>query len=986
MSARPSVFGLPPGVDFADAFVNGLPLWLEDDRPEALARTTVFVNTQRAARRLKDLFAKRGNLLAPRIRVITDIASDLTIDMAPGPVETTAARTLRALQLVRALIDRYPELAPPADAFDLAQSLTAVFADIEASGQDLTCLERIVEDDLAIHWLASRRFLEALGDLWPEHPGEMAMGSDIRQHAAVLALERSWTTDPPQDPVLVIGSTGSRTTTAAFMHLVARLPKGAIVLPGFDVHLNARSIDALTPKDDDPGSPDHPQSVLVALVNRLEQGWKDVAPWPGAPSGHDARSPLVSLALRPAPITDEWRKQGETLVPSPDAALEGLALMEAPNDRVEAAAISIVLRNALETGKTSALITTDATLSRRVSANLNRWGIVPDESAGRPLTLAPAGTLLSFILGAAATPIPTTDILTLLKHPLVAMAGPRGPYLHKLQNFERKTLRHAGPGIDAALLQQRAPEGWADWLSHALDPLRDLLHEALLADRISAHIAAADRLALGPDAEADAETPLWKDKADPAVRAVLDMLADAGNLTGTTVSMAEYQTILVSALAGEQYREEAFRPHPGIAIWGTLEARTQSADVLVLGGLNEGTWPKAPTVDPWLNRPMRRKAGLPVPDLFIGLSAHDFQQAVCHAEVTLSRSLRQGDAPAVPSRWLTRIENFLGGIAGGQQAWAEAKSRGAITIGQAEALERSDVPVSPATRPSPAPPVAARPTAISASRVETLVRDPFAIYARDVLGLSPLPETGRLPDARDRGTALHKALETFTRELSGLLPDDAQARFEEITASVIASEVPWAAQAQLWSARLARGARDFVRTEKLRRQIAQPVFQEREARLLIDTLPVPVTLTAKADRIDISPDGLVAIYDYKSSAPTKPQQWRYALQLPLEARMVQAGVYDGVPRTSTLHLEIINLFKPSDRSIYEQSPAEIDAIWDGFVALLRTYQDVNAGYTSQYRPRPGQFGDTGDYDHLARRGEWDDTTDFELVLVGSHEP
>ena len=983
MSATP-LWGIPPGADFAAAFVAGLPDWLGDDNPETLARTTIYVNTRRAMRRLSECFAAQGNCLLPRMRLVTDLSRDILPGLPPGTSESPMARELRALQLVRALIARRPDLAAPASAFDLARSLGSLFADIEASGQDLTCLEKVTPLDLAAHWAASREFLSAVAPLWPETLNEMPMGSDIRHHAATAALARLWDADPPPDPVLVVGSTGSRATTQELMALVAGLPRGAIVLPGVDTGLNARAVAALTPSPDHDGSPDHPQSILVALANRLGVPWSEIGRWPLAQTPHPARAALTSLALRPAPITDEWRKDGPRLVPEPQAALDGLSLVEAPSDRVEATAIAIALRDALEAGKTAALITPEATLSRRVAANLARWGITPDESAGQPLTLAPAGTLVQFLLDAAADPVPTTALVALLKHPLCAGGENRTAYLNAFQNLERQFLRHCGPAITLARLAEEAPPIWKDWLAEALLPLATFSDLAPLSDRATALVNATELIARGPDTAPEMDQAFWTEGADPKVLAALDDLAEAGAETSTSVTTGEFRAILHAALSAEQDRDDAFLADPRISLWGTLEARTQSADVLVLGGLNEGSWPKLPNPDPWLSRPMRRAAGLPVPDEVIGLSAHDFQLAICHREVVLSRSARQGDAPSVPSRWLTRLANLLGGLSGGRDAWDAALERGSRIALQAGALERAESSPEPEPRPAPAPPAAARPTRISASRVETLVRDPYAIYAADVLKLRPLPEPGRLPDARDRGTILHAAIEAFTKAHPKALPEDAEDEFTRIVTAKIASAVHWPAEAKLWSARLARGARDFIRTEAARRQIGVPALLEAKAEHVITSLEPPVTFVAKADRIDTSQDGTIAIYDYKSTAssiPTEKQLYRYAPQIPLEAELAMLGAFADLPVPARLHLEFIALFSPETRHIRDLSEQDVHGIWAKFVTLLRTYQNAQIGYAAQYRPHPNQQI-KGDYDHLARRGEWDDACEPTLIPVG----
>ncbi len=114
------------------------------------------------------------------------------------------------------------------------------------------------------------------------------------------------------------------------------------------------------------------------------------------------------------------------------------------------------------------------------------------------------------------------------------------------------------------------------------------------------------------------------------------------------------------------------------------------------------------------------------------------------------------------------------------------------------------LPLAPATRPSPRPPVQLRPARLSLTEIETLIRDPYAIYARHLLRLRPLPPLRPVADARLRGEVLHKVPEAFLR---APLPEGAEAAAAElmrIADEVLAREVPWPGMRAVWRARMAR--------------------------------------------------------------------------------------------------------------------------------------------------------------------------------------
>ena len=407
----------------------------------------------------------------------------------------------------------------------------------------------------------------------------------------------------------------------------------------------------------------------------------------------------------------------------------------------------------------------------------------------------------------------------------------------------------------------------------------------------------------------------------------------------------------------------------------------QGADLVILGGLNEGTWPERPAPDPWLNRAMRAQAGLLLPERSIGLAAHDYQQAIAAREVVITRAARDADAETVPSRWLNRLTNLLDGLpdAGGRQALQDMRARGAAWLALAEAAERPAMPVPPEPRPAPRPPVAARPRALSVTQITTLLRDPYAIYAGHVLRLERLDPLRPMPDARLRGTVLHRVLERFVRERPDReTPDAAALRFHAVTLVVLAETVPWSAARALWQARLDRAAAFFLRMDVGSGGV--PVVVERAGATPV--APFDFTLKARPDRIDRLPNGQVHIYDYKTgSPPSKAQQKHFDKQLLLTAAMANRGAFAALGgAASVASVSYVGLGSTPKIETTDLTPDEIADVWDGLVHLVGEYLSPTKGYAS----RRAVFGAAfpGDYDHLARFGEWDMTDLPEPADVG----
>ncbi|MFV2002168.1 MAG: PD-(D/E)XK nuclease family protein, partial [Paracoccaceae bacterium] len=417
-----------------------------------------------------------------------------------------------------------------------------------------------------------------------------------------------------------------------------------------------------------------------------------------------------------------------------------------------------------------------------------------------------------------------------------------------------------------------------------------------------------------------------------------------------------------------------------IMIWGTLEARVQGADLIVLGGLNDGVWPEMPTPDPWLNRGMRVQAGLLVPERRVGLSAHDFQQAVAAKEVILSRPVRDAEAETVPSRWLNRLTNLMHGMSDeGREALGAMRARGQVWLDLAARLETPE-PVSPAPRPSPRPPVAARPRALSVTAISRLIRDPYAIYAQYVLRLNRLDPLHQEPDAPLRGTIVHSILERFIRDTDlSTGPQAAREKLLQTTDAVLAREAPWPATRALWRARLERIADRFVEDEHHHRKIATALAFEQSGSLWLADLDF--TLTAKADRIDRTPDGQFVVYDYKTGAvPSKGDIRNYEKQLLLEAVMVQDGAFHELGRGPVHAVAHIGLGADAKFRLMPLERGDTDRCRAELIELLGRYQRPDQGYTSRRAMDKAPFA--GNYDHLARSGEWNDADSPQPEEVG----
>ncbi|WP_069298513.1 double-strand break repair protein AddB [Neptunicoccus sediminis] len=981
-TSKPRVFAVPVGCDFSRSFIAGLQTRLAGYGPEMLGRTEIFVNTQRMARRLKELLTEDGALLLPKIRVLTDIANhpDLPV-VLPEPV-SKLRRQLTLAQLVGRLLAADGSIAPQSAKFDLAQSLAAVLDEMQGEGVPLSALADISVEDQSGHWQRSLDFLNILAQHWDtENPTD----PQDRQRAAALAFAAKWAETPPEHPVLAIGSTGSRGETALFMRAVAALPQGAVVLPGLDRALSVENWDALSAES---VSLDNPQSALAHFCKQAGVALGDIADWATDSPANPARNALVSLALRPAPFTDQWLDEGPELVPHLEAAIKGWSLIEAETPKEEAMALALRLRAALEEGKRAVLITPDRTLTRRVSAVLQRWNILPDDSAGRPLHLTPPGIFLRLVANCMGQRLTPLDLIALLKHPLTDSGVREGDSRRFAREYEKQKLRGGAPFVDFDALRDWADKDeknparrvWADWIVRCLAPL-ETMADGDLSAMLELHLQTAEALAAGPSQETDHE--LWKLETGEKAAQVFNTLQKDADAAGP-LSLADYRALFSNVLGSETARE-ARASHPMVAIWGTLEARVETADLVLLGGMNDPIWPGVESPDPWLNRAMRKQIGLPPPERLIGLSAHDFQQGCGAAELVISHSLRDGDAPTVASRWIVRILNLMNGLGEtGKAAVKTLTENGQHWVDMARQMDRPATTVRPAPRPAPMPPAGKRLKQLSVTQVERLIRDPYAVYAQKILQLRRLDPLGREPDALIRGIALHKVVEVFVERYPETLPEDARTALLDVAEEVLRNEVPWPAMQRIWLARLARITGWFVAQEAERRLRGGSTAQEIEGVRTIESLDFK--LVAKADRIDTDEAGNFLIYDYKSGSPPKPAQVKhFNKQLQLEAAIAVAGGFEKIGQGIPVLLEYIGLSGAAQETkgltlSIDITPAEIDAFWQEFVELVQSFQSAEKGFPSRTRVQYMSFA--YEFDHLARKGEWEESDTPVEIPVG----
>ena len=983
--SRKSVYSIPAGLPFATALADGIGNLAGD--AESLARAMIMVPSRRAAQSLRAAFLEIQNgeaSLLPRIVPLGDVEDDSPdmlsmpeIDSLCPPAIDPLKRQLTLARLLRGFT--LGGMAPtPPQTIMLADSLGRLLDALSNADANPAQLRELLPERFSVHWQDIIALLTILIDRWPMilEEGGVIDAADRRNRLLRLRCD-IWRDQRPQDLIIIAGSTGTFASTRELIGCVVDLPNGHVVLPGLD---DAAGDDWQHIRDD----AGHPQHQLSVLLDSLDMVPGDVLAWPhtvGEGAQSSVRRALMRQAFKPAALTADWRQLGSTHPDLGRDALAGLTVLEAPNRATEANIIALAMREVLEEPeKTAALITPDRQLAEAVIAALQRWGIDADDSAGRPLSECGAGGFLMLLVRMIAEDFAPLSALGFLKHPRAAGGMAPADFRKKVRDLERKIWRgyRPAPGIDGILSCLEPGSDLHVFVDqHIAVPLADLCAiwtnaVPTLSSLAGALGGAAERMAScrqledGRIDEADgAARAWWGDDGRAAADLLSAMVAQGGSFEADTAS---FPHILKTLMDGKTVRP-SWPAHPRLSILGPVEARMQSADRLIIGGFNEGNWPPRPETDPWMNAEMRQSAGLLPHNWRSGLSAHDVWMAVCTPDVIVTRALRDGDVVTTPSRWLQRLEAVLAAL-----QITDALDRGDVLKARMSMLAPVP-PLVPVGRPAPCPPISARPRTFSATEIDDWISDPYSIYAKRILGLRPLDEIDRAPDAALRGNIVHDALAAFIKaHPKGPLGSDALAELRafgrrcfEPFWQISSVRVFWWPAFELMSAW-------FIETEGRRRADLAHSHVEIDGDIPIEAPAGPAAVKARADRIDQMQDGGLAVLDYKTgSVPTVSEvEAGRRTQLLTEAVIAAHGGFAGIDAASVIAMQYWKLAGRRDEAgrIVNVMPDgwTADAARDSLAALFTSFDNPATAYASL--PDPSVRLPFARYDHLSRVDEW----------------
>ena len=987
---RPAIYTVPFGQDFCDAAVAAVMDWVGSDI-FALGDAVLLLPNNRAIKAITEAFIRKSahGLLLPRMAAI----GDLNLDEALGPIIDPldvpdeepiypAIDPLERLITLADLIGKQKHSKAIAisatESIRMARLLAATIDELNVEKITIRDFPTLHDDhDLAIHWQ------NAYGDLlsiWPKYlevlKQKKLQDASNRRNQLLGRFANKISGGQIASRLFAVGISTSAPAITEVLRAIALQQNNAVILPSIDLSMPDGDWDKLLPDtaEDDSQAPSvrhetHPQFHLKLLLDRMGFQRSEISLLSASSKNmHHSISDIFCVPEQSA----AWMQ-----LPKMRKKMPNLRQMIAEDSAEEAIAIAILVRKALEVdGQRIAIVTPDRELALRVSTQLKRWGIDANDSAGSALLKTANGTLLKAVIFAIAQGFAPNRLLAILQHPLVHTGEERLAWLKKVRQLDLvlrgPILGHGlaaiGMHIDIAIADERRknPEKlialkiWWSEVATQLTPLEQAAENGL-ASLLPLVINILSALT---------NDQIWIGANGRQLTGVLESICNT-NISALSNQPSSSLPSLLDALFEGQVTRPAYGGHPRVAIYGLLEARLQQADTIICAGLNEGSWPQLAQPDPWLAPHLRRQLNLSGMDRNIGLAAHDLATFIGANEVIISRAKRDRDGPTVTSRFLLRLQAYLG----------EALNEEAVALDFARRIDEGQ-PALLAERPAPMPSLEQRDIKLSVTDFDKLKSDPYAIYARKILSLEPLDAIDAEPSSAWRGTVIHDILEQWSKQ-DNCDPHKLVPRAE----AYLSNPAFHPLLSTLWQPRIIKALQWVAdETDKLRQEYGRkPALTEAKANMKL----AGVLISGRVDRIDRIADNEFAIIDYKSGSPPRKKQILngFALQLGLMGLMLRDGHFKNangnVISGDAKSFEYWTMQKRSGTSQFGNvikatvdKPKDHNLLTNDFVefALAQAVMAIdrwitgNEAFTARLHP---EYPNYQDFDHLMRLAEWD---------------
>ncbi len=876
------------------------------DNPLGLSDVLFLVPSRRAVGSLRNAFLQVFNLrpmILPQIKAVSDFDEDellLKIDDFAN-VMPAIDKDERLFNFIKLIMTKNNVNLP--QAYYLSIELASFLDEANNLGVDLANLENIVADDYAEHVKDMLSFLRIITKSWPNILCEYGKIDASERQSQILALAAKNMNNSKQKIVVA----GVSAPFVCIKEFLRTLDNADIYFYGVDMVLPAPDWDVINethPSFENKMMMEHLGVKRSDMINVFEPSKKEE---------------FVSELMRPAITSEKWQNINQDLI----TCFNDFNVIEAENMAQEALIIALIIKKHLDENKDVALVSPDRGLSRRVCAELKRFDIEVDDTAGRPLSSTPLGAFMRLILLNVINDCDVVSFLSLIKHPYFADKS-------FVKEYEKKVLRKKQKDEELSMM------------ANAIKDKLVLPQRASLKEMMSEHIKLC---------QAFCEKLFVKEEGRVATQLFSEILEKSELIDA--IDVAEYQEYFESVLSGAMVRN-TYAAHPKVKILGPIEARFNKYDVTIIGACVEGVWPLAANANPWLSESMKKQLGLKTHSYNVGIYSFDFAASLLSKKVYVTHSLKSGGAPQVKSRFLLKLE-ALGKLLGykdeKKEEWIYKK------VAQIINQPTNNINIEP---PAPKPPLYARPQEISASQIEVLIKDPYQIFAKKILGLYMLDDLKQEPDIKDYGTIIHKILEIFYKKYPTVFPQNAKEELLAIGQEVFEQNKLSQELLIFWQEKLNKIVDWLVEVENKYCVDVSKRYSEISASINLANFVVK----AKADRIDVLTNGQINIVDYKTGQiKSKSQIYSgYAPQLPAEGI-----IFEDHLKTDVANLIYWQLGKK--QALYNDNLEELFLkAKEQLLALISAYGDEDMPYHSYVDAN--NMPKFSDYEHLSRFKEW----------------
>lgn len=930
MNSKPSIFSLPFSSCFLDEIVR---LWCEGE--EAIEKGLILVPSRRAARHLTEAFLRKfdsKSVFLPRIAALgafeeeAPLGANYLVDLDPAitPLERQSIFARLVLEKAKRQGRGYR--------IDIAWQLAGFLAELQDEADRAECdlkeklpeVFSVFDGELAKHSRENLEFLDIVTKSWPVFLKERGLLNPIeRQVRFVKETARLLKKHPYQHRIWAVGFHDIASGSGDLLESVLLQDKGRIILQGLDYSLSKIRMGETSLFDHLP--PSHPQYMLAELLKRLKAKPEDVTPI--AQPVDDQRDRFWNTAMLPADFFAKHAGKNDFTCPA------GISEIEANESQHEARCIALSLCNAIaDPKKTAALVTSDRKLIKRVSAELERFGVHTDSGPGTLLSDTVPAVFIRLILKIFEDGWRIQDCLALLKHPLCAIGMPRVECRNLARRLEKKIRIERRFFNDLQAVRRYFEEQKEDELdlkdfvekfTAAFDPLLKLVDQPFaMNELIEKSIVTAETLAayhdIDEDKLVDGAHALWSgedgNKLAEHIASLMESMPQLGSADFLGIEKFFTQSLKSISIIGlHGFKGGQELAHPRIFILGMMEARLLSFDLTIIGSVTEGNLPPTAEPSPWLNRSLYKDVGLYPTQRRVGSSAYDFMSKVSGTgEVILSRSKRQGTTPLIESSWLVRAKALLGKPLplSNSVIWER---------------ERAEVDPAPLDKPMPCPSNDAKPKQISLTAIDNLVNAPFVFYLEQILKLRKLDRLEDKGSRQNFGIIVHDGLEDFYNANPGEFPADGEEQIKKfLTQSLKQSFLPTILEK--WTLGRIENIAAWIAEQELKAKTPKRrVFHEAKLKWDVPAADSGQTIkiNGRLDRIDLSEKGEgaaqnIRIIDYKTGAVPKLGQVhdKEKMQLPIEAAALLDKVKPQFKHASAQNInladQILDAAEPED--------------------------------------------------------------------------